>query len=268
MVRSGQAGRRGDRAKVPGDQAGGCVDESLSVAACVAAGYILVSLTWLPFLGTLVRMAPGHRRSSPLNTGKLRPARSCCASGSARSVVQSVVRRSTHDGKLSENLPQANQQPSLIARNLCSLAVFAAIVAALVAFEPVVARAGCGDYIHFRAMQLPAMSGLTGGAVQAASPSHANPKSRMWFSTTLARSLGKSPVLPDDSRRTPCNGPACRQQPSSPLLPAAAFMGLFPPEALLFADRLPEPPRCEWHVTACVAYSPSFRPSDIFRPPR
>ncbi len=171
----------------------------------------------------------------------------------------------------------------LVARGLCTLAVCAAIVVSLSACGPAEAQAGCGDYIRFRVMHRTdiavrhgtALSGgalsvgsQSGGALQAASPRHANPRSRMWFSTTLARSLGTSPFLPDDPRRTTCHGPACQRQPSSPLLPATALLGLFPSEALLFADRLPEPPTSEWHVAACVASSPSFQPSDIFRPPR
>lgn len=171
----------------------------------------------------------------------------------------------------------------LIARGLCTLAVCAAIVVSLSACGPAEAQAGCGDYIRFRVMHRTdiavrhgtalsggALSGgaLSGAALQAASPRHANPRSRMWFSTTLARSLGTSPFLPDDPRRTTCHGPACQRQPSSPLLPATALLGLFPLEALLFADRLPEPPTSEWHAAACVASSPSFQPSDIFRPPR
>lgn len=171
----------------------------------------------------------------------------------------------------------------LIARGLCTLAVCAAIVVSLSACGPAEAQAGCGDYIRFRVMHRTdiavrhgtalsggALSGgaLSGAALQAASPRHANPRSRMWFSTTLARSLGTSPFLPDDPRRTTCHGPACQRQPSSPLLPATALLGLFPSEALLFVDRLPEPPTSDWHVAACVASSPSFQPSDIFRPPR
>jgi hypothetical protein len=151
--------------------------------------------------------------------------------------------------------------------------VFALVVAGLTtvsgSWNGSQAWAGCGNYIQFRGTHL-AYGGMvtTAEVSTVTSGAHPRPDRLPWFSTTFSQLLGRRPDAPVDSRRTPCQGPACRQQPVSPPIPASVFVGLFSQDALMFAERVAEPPTSGWRVAAAFSLPPSPRPAVIFRPPR